>query len=84
MRATVDRPGLDSQGRSPLIKIRRVRKGECPFCGYPVRAGGTHCEGCGREVIGDCATCGNERRVGTAHCAACGAVCAAWPQPRPV
>jgi hypothetical protein len=24
----VDRPGLDSQGRSPLIKIRRVRKGD--------------------------------------------------------
>ncbi len=28
MRATVDRPGLDSQGRSPLVKIRRVRKGD--------------------------------------------------------
>lgn len=28
MRATVDRPGLDTQGRSPLIKIRRVRKGD--------------------------------------------------------
>jgi ribosomal protein S18 acetylase RimI-like enzyme len=28
MRATVDRPGLDSQGRTPLIKIRRVRKGD--------------------------------------------------------
>lgn len=24
----MDRPGLDSQGRSPLIKIRRVRKGD--------------------------------------------------------
>jgi len=28
MRATVDRPSLDSQGRSSLIKIRRVRKGD--------------------------------------------------------
>jgi len=28
MRATVDRPGLDNQGRTPLIKIRRVRKGD--------------------------------------------------------
>jgi hypothetical protein len=54
------------------IPLRRVRRGECPFCGYPVRAGGTHCEGCGREVFGDCATCGHERRVGAAHCAACG------------
>ena len=23
------------------IPIRRVRKGECPFCGYPVRGAGT-------------------------------------------
>jgi predicted N-acetyltransferase YhbS len=28
MRATVDRPGLDSQGRAPSIKVRRVRKGD--------------------------------------------------------
>src|SRR5260370_41300096 len=28
MRATVDRPGLDNKGRTPLIKIRRVRKGD--------------------------------------------------------
>jgi hypothetical protein len=56
------------------IPIHRVRKGECPFCGFPARAGGTHCEGCGREVVADCATCGSGRRVGTAHCAACGAV----------
>ena len=28
MRASVDRAGLDSQGRSSLIKIRRVRKGD--------------------------------------------------------
>ncbi len=54
------------------IPSRRVRKGECPFCGFPVRAG-THCEGCGREVIADCAACGSPRRVGALHCAACGA-----------
>ena len=51
---------------------RRVRKGECPYCGYPVR-GGPHCESCGREVMAPCATCNSERRVGVAHCAACGA-----------
>lgn len=28
MRATVDRSGVDSQGRTPLIRIRRVRKGD--------------------------------------------------------
>jgi flagellar biogenesis protein FliO len=50
----------------------RVRKGECPFCGYPVRAN-EHCEGCGRQVIAPCAECNGPRRVGTRHCATCGA-----------
>ncbi|MDO7869368.1 zinc ribbon domain-containing protein [Nocardioides jiangxiensis] len=55
------------------IPGRRTRKGECPFCGYPVRDHGPHCEGCGREVIAACATCDQPRRVGTPHCATCGA-----------
>ena len=54
------------------IPQRRVRKGECPFCGYPAR-GGEHCEGCGRSVIGECTTCHEPRRVGAFHCGACGA-----------
>jgi hypothetical protein len=54
------------------IPQRRVRKGECPFCGYPARSG-EHCEGCGRSVIGECTTCHELRRVGTFHCGACGA-----------
>ena len=53
------------------VPVRRVRKRECPFCGYPV-GGGAHCEGCGREVIGECSNCGKERRVGTAFCVSCG------------
>jgi hypothetical protein len=54
------------------VPQRRVRKGECPFCGYPARGSG-HCEGCGRSVIGECTTCREPRRVGTFHCGACGA-----------
>jgi len=54
------------------IPQRRVRKGECPFCGYPAR-GGEHCEGCGRMVVGECTSCHRPRRVGTVHCAECGA-----------
>lgn len=52
---------------------RRVRRGECPFCGYPTGRG-EHCEGCGRAVLAPCARCAAPRRVGTAHCAACGEV----------
>jgi hypothetical protein len=54
------------------IPLSRVRKQECPFCGYPVR-GNRRCEGCGREVVASCAECGSDRRVGVLHCGACGA-----------
>ena len=54
------------------LPSRRVRKSECPFCGYPVR-GNTHCEGCGRDVIAPCAQCDEPRRVGAPHCGVCGA-----------
>lgn len=54
------------------IPRRRVRKGQCMFCGYPV---GDHanCEGCGRAAHASCTSCGDRRRVGAAHCGACGA-----------
>ena len=51
---------------------RRVRRSQCPFCGFPVH-GNARCEGCGREVIAPCARCESPRRVGSAHCATCGA-----------
>jgi len=53
------------------LPVRRVRRGECPFCGFPVR-GKPHCEGCGRAVIADCSSCQQDRRVGTARCGYCG------------
>jgi hypothetical protein len=56
---------------SRRIPQRRLRRGECPFCGYPAR-GGEHCEGCGRTVVGECTACHAPRRVGAPHCAACG------------
>lgn len=53
------------------IPLRRVRKGECPFCGFPAR-GNTTCEGCGRTVAGSCGHCGEQRRVGVLFCGSCG------------
>jgi hypothetical protein len=53
------------------IPLRRVRKRECPFCGYPAGAGPC-CEGCGREVVARCTQCDESRRVGVAFCASCG------------
>lgn len=53
------------------VPARRVRRGECPFCGFPLR-GKPHCEGCGRAVIADCSSCHKDRRVGTSRCGWCG------------
>jgi hypothetical protein len=53
------------------IPIRRLRKGECAFCGFPT-AGNTSCEGCGRAVAGSCTECGERRRVGVRFCGSCG------------
>jgi hypothetical protein len=55
------------------IPARRVRRGECPFCGFGVR-GNKRCEGCGRDVIAPCARCNEPRRVGARFCGACGAL----------
>ena len=53
------------------VPHRRVRKHECPFCGYPVKDN-ERCEGCGRHVVAECAACHRPRRVGTRFCGACG------------
>jgi len=53
------------------VPARRVRRGECPFCGFPLR-GKPHCEGCGRAVIASCSSCQKDRRVGTSRCGYCG------------
>jgi hypothetical protein len=55
------------------LPIRRVRRKQCPFCGYPYTEGQC-CEGCGRELIAPCAKCSSDRRVGTLHCRVCGAM----------
>lgn len=53
------------------IPVRRVRRGECSFCGFPIR-GTAHCEGCGRAAVAPCSSCGHERRVGAPRCGNCG------------
>lgn len=53
------------------VPIRRVRRGECSFCGFPLH-GTRHCEGCGRAAIASCSSCQRDRRVGTPRCGHCG------------
>ena len=53
------------------LPLRRIRRGQCPFCAFPVRDN-QRCEGCGRAVVAPCSLCEHPRRVGTSHCATCG------------
>jgi len=53
------------------VPARRVRRGECSFCGFPLR-GTPHCKGCGRAAIASCSGCQRDRRVGTPRCGYCG------------
>ncbi len=53
------------------VPARRVRRGECPFCGFPL-GDKPHCEGCGRAVLASCSSCKEDRRVGTPRCGFCG------------
>lgn len=53
------------------LPTRRVRRRQCPYCGFPV-ADNERCEGCGREVKAACAHCAAPRRVGAPFCGACG------------
>jgi hypothetical protein len=64
--------GLGQQYLARRLPARRVRRGQCPFCGYPVREN-EFCESCGRDVVAACAQCSVPRRVGTLRCGACGA-----------
>lgn len=58
------------------LPLRRVRRGQCPYCGFPAPSGmggaGERCEGCGRQVVAPCSTCERPRRVGAPFCASCG------------
>ena len=54
------------------VAQRRVKRRQCPFCGYPV-GNNVHCEGCGRDAVAPCTKCEAPRRVGTPYCGACGA-----------
>ena len=55
---------------SRRLPLRRVRRRQCPYCGFP--ADGERCEGCGRDVRAACVHCAAPRRVGAPFCGACG------------
>ena len=53
------------------LPLRRVRRHQCPYCGFPIGEN-ERCEGCGNAVRAPCPHCSARRRVGTQFCGVCG------------
>ncbi|MCL6580212.1 MAG: zinc ribbon domain-containing protein [Firmicutes bacterium] len=54
------------------LAVARLRRGQCPLCGFPLQAGATHCVGCGRRVVEACPGCENPNVTGSPFCGHCG------------
>ncbi len=47
---------------------RRLRHGECPYCGHPLVQAAEHCAGCGRTVLLPCPHCGGVHPAFSGYC----------------
>jgi len=54
------------------LAVARLRRGQCPLCGFPLREGTTHCVGCGRPVMEACPGCATPNVTGSPFCGHCG------------
>lgn len=50
----------------------RLRRGQCPFCGFPLVAGADYCAGCGTKATEACPGCGTPNVARSAFCSHCG------------
>lgn len=54
------------------LSMARLRRSQCPYCGYPLSAGLAHCAGCGRGLALACPECGRDNLPETPYCSHCG------------
>lgn len=55
------------------VARNRVRRGQCPFCGFPADPTMPFCRECGRPLKERCPACSAPRPVLSPHCPTCGA-----------
>ncbi len=63
---------------SKRLAAARLRRGQCPSCGYPLAGSGAYCAGCGRGLAAPCQACGRDVVPQSGFCPHCGAE-QAWP-----
>ncbi len=54
------------------LAIGRLRRNQCPFCGFPLAVGAAFCAGCGRRVSEPCPACGADNAPHSPFCRHCG------------
>jgi len=59
-------------GSARRLATSRLRRGQCPYCGFPLPDGTAHCVGCGRQVLESCPDCGHGNVRESPHCRGCG------------
>lgn len=52
---------------------RRIRRGLCPTCSYPLALSDVHCGGCGASLRGECPACKKMGYTWSTACVYCGA-----------
>lgn len=52
--------------------LRRLNKGECPFCAFPMKHSDEFCVGCGEKLKINCVQCGKLTLKMLTHCQHCG------------
>lgn len=54
------------------VHTARLRRGQCPYCGFPLGAGTAFCAGCGRKLVEPCPKCGKDNVPRSLFCRHCG------------
>lgn len=55
-----------------LVTGGRLRRGQCPYCGFPLQGDPEFCAGCGRRVAVACSACGGSNISESQYCRRCG------------
>lgn len=58
-------------GARRLVSVR-LRRHQCPYCGFPMTPGLMYCAGCGRKLTEPCPRCGKDTVIQASFCPHCG------------
>jgi len=54
------------------VRLKRILKNECPYCGAKIIENAQYCGACGKKITTTCNTCGRTIKAFLKHCPYCG------------